>query len=58
MTVAHLVAARDAALSVAGKSGIHVFDDFLIFNGMGQRQLPGIIAFTLWTRVRNRLSRI
>ncbi len=58
MTVAQLVAARDAALSVAGKSGIHIFDDFLIFNGMGKSQMPGIIAYALWTRVRNRFSRI
>jgi len=58
MTVAQLVAARDAALSVAGKPGIHIFDDFLIFNGMGKRQLPGIIGYALWTRLRNRLWRI
>jgi hydroxyacylglutathione hydrolase len=58
MTVAQLVAARDAALSVAGKSGIHLFDDFLIFNGMGKRQMPGIIIYALWTRVRNRIWRV
>lgn len=58
MTVAQLVAARDAALSVAGKRGIHIFDDFLIFNGMGKRQMPGIIGYALWTRVRNRFSRV
>jgi glyoxylase-like metal-dependent hydrolase (beta-lactamase superfamily II) len=33
MTVQQLTAVRDAAQSVAGKPGAHVFDDFLIFNG-------------------------
>jgi len=35
MTVEQLVAVRDAALSVADRPGIHGFDDFIIFHGMG-----------------------
>jgi hydroxyacylglutathione hydrolase len=33
MTVAHLVAVRDAARAAAGKPGVHTSDDFIIFNG-------------------------
>ncbi len=33
MTVAQLVAVRDAARAAAGKPGAHDFDDFIIFNG-------------------------
>nr|WP_179665443.1 MBL fold metallo-hydrolase [Nocardioides panaciterrulae] len=41
MTVAQLRALRDAAVSVAGRPGVHRFDDFILFHGMGVRaQLP------------------
>jgi hydroxyacylglutathione hydrolase len=33
MTVAQLVAVRDAAASVADRPGVHVFDDFIIYHG-------------------------
>jgi hydroxyacylglutathione hydrolase len=33
MSVVQLRAVRDAAVSVTGRPGAHVFDDFLIFNG-------------------------
>jgi hydroxyacylglutathione hydrolase len=33
MTVAQLRAVRDAAISVADRPGIHVFSDFIIYNG-------------------------
>jgi len=33
MTVAQLRAVRDAAISVADRPGIHVFNDFIIYNG-------------------------
>jgi glyoxylase-like metal-dependent hydrolase (beta-lactamase superfamily II) len=33
MTVAQLRAVRDAAMSVADRPGIHVFNDFIIYNG-------------------------
>jgi glyoxylase-like metal-dependent hydrolase (beta-lactamase superfamily II) len=56
MTVAQLTAARDAATKAAGRSGVHVFDDFIIFNGMGKRQIPGYVGYLLWSRVRNRLT--
>jgi len=59
MTVAQLVAARDAALSVAGKHGIHIFDEFPHLQRDGQSaRMPGIIGYALWTRIRNRIFRI
>lgn len=58
MTVAQLTAARDAAASVAAKPGVHVFDDFVIFNGMDKRRVPGYVAYLLWSRVRNRFAHI
>jgi hydroxyacylglutathione hydrolase len=33
MTVAQLVSVRDAARAAAGRPGVHVSDDFIIFNG-------------------------
>jgi hypothetical protein len=33
MTVAQLVAVRDAAKAAAGKPGVHTSGDFIIFNG-------------------------
>ncbi|GAA4984565.1 MBL fold metallo-hydrolase [Kitasatospora paranensis] len=33
MTVEQLVAVRDAAHAVADRPGVHVFDDFILFNG-------------------------
>ena len=33
MTVARLVAVRDAAREAASKPGVHVRDDFMIFHG-------------------------
>jgi hypothetical protein len=35
MTVAQLRATRDAAASLAGRTGIHPYDDFVIVNGVG-----------------------
>ncbi|HEY7175789.1 MAG TPA: MBL fold metallo-hydrolase [Micromonosporaceae bacterium] len=58
MTVAQLVAARDAAVASAGRPGIHVFDDFIIFNGMERRQAPAYIGYWLWSRLRNRVTRV
>ena len=41
MTVGQLKALRDAAVSVADRTGTHRFDDFVIYHGMGVRtQLP------------------
>ena len=49
LSVQQLAAIRDAARSVAGQHGRHVFDDFLIFNQPGTRDqlklmLDGLIA--------------
>ena len=41
MTMRQLRAMRDAAVSVAERPGVHRFDDFILYNGMGLRaQLP------------------
>jgi hydroxyacylglutathione hydrolase len=41
MTFEQLVAMRDAAVSVADRPGVHRFDDFVLYNGMGpRRQIP------------------
>lgn len=37
MTVGQLRALRDAAASVADRPGVHRFDDFVLYNGMGIR---------------------
>lgn len=58
MTVAQLSAARDAAVSVAAKPGVHVFDDFVIFNDMGNRSRPSYYAYRLWSCTRNRVVRL
>ena len=56
MTVAQLTAVRDAAASVAGRPGEHVFDDFAIFNG--PCTLPAIkqLARGMWGRIKMRVS--
>ena len=41
MTVEQLRAFRDAAVSVADQPGVHRFDDFILYHGVGRRvQLP------------------
>ena len=44
MTVEQLVAVRDAALAVADRPGIHGFDDFIIFHGMGLGNMAKLIG--------------
>jgi glyoxylase-like metal-dependent hydrolase (beta-lactamase superfamily II) len=57
MTVAQLRSLRDAAASVADRPGVHRFDDFILFHGMGVRvQLP-LLARALVGRVRDLLRR-
>jgi hydroxyacylglutathione hydrolase len=56
MTVAQLVAVRDAAGSVADRPGVHTFDDFIIFNGPCNGALPKLIARALWGRLGNRVA--
>ncbi|GIH16369.1 MBL fold metallo-hydrolase [Rugosimonospora africana] len=58
MTVAQLTAARDAAVSVAAKPGVHVFDDFVIFNDLGNPKRPSYYGYWMWSRIRNRLARL
>lgn len=49
MTVAQLRAVRDAAASVAGSPGAHVFDDFAIFNGPCRTAMASQYARRVWT---------
>jgi glyoxylase-like metal-dependent hydrolase (beta-lactamase superfamily II) len=52
MTVAQLTAVRDAAASVAGQPGAHVFDEFIIFNGPCTAAMIRQLGRALWARVR------
>jgi hydroxyacylglutathione hydrolase len=52
MTVAQLVAVRDAARSLAGKAGAHGYDDFAIWNGPCHAAMLRQVARGLWSRVR------
>ncbi len=51
MTVAQLVAVRDAARSVAAKPGAHTFDDFIIFNGPSRAAVARQVARGAWRRL-------
>jgi glyoxylase-like metal-dependent hydrolase (beta-lactamase superfamily II) len=51
MTVAQVVAVRDAARSVAAKPGAHVFDDFIIFNGPSRTAVVRQVARGAWRRL-------
>jgi hypothetical protein len=52
MTVAQLVAVRDAARSVADRRGAHVFDDVAIWNGPCHGAALRQVARGLWSRLR------
>jgi glyoxylase-like metal-dependent hydrolase (beta-lactamase superfamily II) len=54
MTVAQLVAVRDAAASVADRPGRHVFDDVIIFHGPCLRSMPAELARSLCSRLHDR----
>ena len=54
MTVAQLVAVRDAARSAAARPGAHVFDDFIIFNGPCRAAVARQLARAAWRRVTGR----
>ena len=54
MTVAQLVAVRDAARSVAARPGAHTFDDFIIFNGPCRAAVIRQLARITWRRVTRR----
>ncbi len=55
MTVDQLVAVRDAARSVAGRPGAHVFGDFIIFALPSAPATARQVARALWWKVRNRV---
>jgi len=54
MAVAQLVAVRDATRAAAGKPGVHVFDDFIIYNGPCRGAVLRQLATTAWRRVARR----
>lgn len=54
MTMAQLHAVRDATHAIRNRPGIHVFDDFTIYNGSGPS--ARVIAHGLLTLMRNRIS--
>ncbi len=54
MTVAQLLAVRDAARTVAARPGAHAFDDFIIFNGPCPAAVVRQLARTGWRRVTRR----
>lgn len=54
MTVAQLTAVRDAAASVAGAPGVHTFDDFIIYHGMGFATTVRLLGRGLVHRVLRR----
>jgi hydroxyacylglutathione hydrolase len=56
MTPAHLTTVRNAAFAVAARPGLHVFDDFRIFNGSCHRAMPGYWARASWHRLRNTIA--
>ncbi|HUZ52628.1 MAG TPA: MBL fold metallo-hydrolase [Streptosporangiaceae bacterium] len=51
MTVAQLVAVRDAARSVTARPGAHTFDDFIIFNGPSRAAVVRQLARSAWRRL-------
>ena len=56
MSPERLVAVRDAAHVAAARSGMHVFDDFLILNETGRTAMPRFILRTLRQRIAARWS--
>ncbi|MFG2630216.1 MBL fold metallo-hydrolase [Streptomyces sp. NPDC048473] len=56
MTVNQLTAVRDAAVSVAGRPGVHRFDDFIIFNGPCTSALPRLFTRALVNKLRLSLA--
>jgi glyoxylase-like metal-dependent hydrolase (beta-lactamase superfamily II) len=54
MTVAQLTAVHDATASVTGRPGVHVFDDFIVYNTVGSAATWKLKARGLVNRVRPR----
>jgi hypothetical protein len=47
-----LVDLREAAREVANTPGVHRFDGFVIYNGNRVRDQVGLVARSLWARIR------
>ena len=58
MTVRQLEQVRDAATAVARRPGVHRFDDFAIYHGVGLRTMVPLLARARWYRLRHRLPRL
>ncbi len=54
MTVAQLIAVRDAARLAAANPGVHVFDDFIIYHGPCRAAMAGQLARAQWNRLTGR----
>jgi hydroxyacylglutathione hydrolase len=57
MTVEQLTAVRDAARQVADRKGVHVFDDFIIYNEPGKGAMIRMLARSLGHRLRGLVRR-
>lgn len=57
MTTAQLKDVRDATASIAGKRGLHRFDDFIIFNEPSKRHWQMLIARGRWHQALDRVFR-
>ncbi len=51
MTMAQLTAVRDAAAEVAGRRGVHTFDDFILYNQPGAGAQARLMARGLLARI-------
>ncbi len=58
LTIAQLAAARDAAAAVADHPGVHVFDDFIIFNGPCRTARRKHRARLMLARLRTRVAAV
>jgi glyoxylase-like metal-dependent hydrolase (beta-lactamase superfamily II) len=56
MTMAQLLAARDATRAAAARSGIHVHDDFVIVSGMGMLTIGKLLARSFGQRIGRRIT--
>jgi hydroxyacylglutathione hydrolase len=54
MTMAQLVAVREATHAAAAKPGVHVSDDFVVFNGTGRLALVKLLLRSYGQRLRLR----
>jgi hypothetical protein len=56
MSTAQLTAVRDAAEAAAGRPGVHVHDDFIIYHGPCRRAIATQLARTALGRLRNQVT--